>query len=111
MVVAHAGSIRAILCRLLGVPLEEAFGFEVDYARVTALTLWGSVAQPDLPQCRVLAGPSAQRSHPLSAAAPARPPTLERRARTMTTAATNDPAINRSPGANSPVRSRTLPIR
>jgi len=43
VVVAHAGSIRAILCRLLGVPLDEAFGFEVDYARVTALTLWGSV--------------------------------------------------------------------
>lgn len=43
VVVAHAGSIRAILCRLLGVPLEEAFAFEVDHARVTALTLGGSV--------------------------------------------------------------------
>ncbi|MEZ0336052.1 MAG: cysteine-rich CWC family protein [Gemmatimonadales bacterium] len=42
VVVAHAGSIRATLCRLLGVPLEEAFGFQVDYARVTALSLWGA---------------------------------------------------------------------
>lgn len=42
VVVAHAGSIRATLCRLLGVPLEEAFGFPVDHARVTALTLWGA---------------------------------------------------------------------
>jgi broad specificity phosphatase PhoE len=39
VVVAHAGSIRAILCRLLGVPLSRAFEFEVDWARVTALDL------------------------------------------------------------------------
>ena len=36
---AHAGSIRAILCRLLGVPPEEAFGFEVGHARVTGVDL------------------------------------------------------------------------
>jgi alpha-ribazole phosphatase len=39
VVVAHAGSIRAILCELLGVPLGRAFEFEVDCARVTALAL------------------------------------------------------------------------
>ncbi len=39
VVVAHAGSIRAILCRLLGVPPEEAFGFEVGHARVTGIDL------------------------------------------------------------------------
>ncbi len=42
VVVAHAGSIRAILCRLLAVPLEEAFGFEVGHARVTGLDLSGA---------------------------------------------------------------------
>ena len=41
VVVAHAGSIRAILCRLLRVPLEEAFGFEVGHARVTVVDLAG----------------------------------------------------------------------
>jgi hypothetical protein len=43
VVVAHAGSIRAILCRLLRVPLEDAFGFEVGHARVTAVDLAGKV--------------------------------------------------------------------
>jgi broad specificity phosphatase PhoE len=39
VIVAHAGSIRAILCRLLRVPLEEAFGFEVGHARLTTVDL------------------------------------------------------------------------
>jgi broad specificity phosphatase PhoE len=39
LVVAHAGSIRAILCCLLNVPLERAFEFEVPHARVTGLDL------------------------------------------------------------------------
>jgi hypothetical protein len=39
VVVAHAGSIRAILCRLLRLPLEDAFAFEVDCARITGLEL------------------------------------------------------------------------
>lgn len=39
LVVAHAGSIRAILCQVLGVPLERAFEFDVGHARVTALDL------------------------------------------------------------------------
>ena len=38
VVVAHAGSIRAILCRLRGVPLEEAFGFEVGHASMIAVS-------------------------------------------------------------------------
>ena len=45
VVVAHAGSIRAILCRLLGVPPEEAFGFEVSHARVTGIDLAGGRAE------------------------------------------------------------------
>jgi alpha-ribazole phosphatase len=65
VVVAHAGSIRAILCRLLRVPLEEAFGFEVGYARVTALDLAGAAprllvrdgaATPPDPTCCPLCG-------------------------------------------------------
>ena len=44
VVVAHAGSIRAILCRLLGTPLDEAFGFDVGYGRVTGLALEGAEA-------------------------------------------------------------------
>lgn len=39
LVVAHAGSIRAILCRLLRVPLDQAFEFEVPHARVTCLDI------------------------------------------------------------------------
>ena len=44
IVVAHAGSIRAILCRLLSTPFEEAFGFEVGYGKVTGLALEGAEA-------------------------------------------------------------------
>jgi broad specificity phosphatase PhoE len=39
LIVAHAGSIRAILCRVLEVPLEQAFQFEVPHACVTRLGL------------------------------------------------------------------------
>jgi alpha-ribazole phosphatase len=44
IVVAHAGSIRAILCRLLGTPLEDAFGFDVGHGKVTGLALEGAEA-------------------------------------------------------------------
>jgi broad specificity phosphatase PhoE len=37
--VAHAGSIRALLCHLLGLPLEAAFRVRVDHARVSAVRL------------------------------------------------------------------------
>jgi alpha-ribazole phosphatase len=46
VILAHAGSIRAILCRLLNVPFEQAFQFEVQHARVTGLDLRG--ASPNL---------------------------------------------------------------
>ena len=39
VVVAHAGSIRAILCELLSVPLDQAFAFDVDHAHVRGLDL------------------------------------------------------------------------
>ncbi len=42
LVVAHAGSIRVILCRLLGVAFKRAFAFGVDHARVTGLNLRGA---------------------------------------------------------------------
>jgi alpha-ribazole phosphatase len=42
VVVAHAGSIRAILCQVLGVPLERAFELEVGHARATCLDLGGA---------------------------------------------------------------------
>lgn len=35
IVAAHAGSIRALLCTVLGLPLDCAFRFSIDYARVT----------------------------------------------------------------------------
>ncbi|HEX6037910.1 histidine phosphatase family protein, partial [Longimicrobium sp.] len=38
-VVAHAGSIRALLCTALGLPLEAAFRLRIDHARVSALRL------------------------------------------------------------------------
>lgn len=44
VVVAHAGSIRAIACRLLRVPVERAFELEVGHARVTGLDLQGATA-------------------------------------------------------------------
>ena len=37
LVVAHAGSIRALLCTLLQLPLEAAFRLRVDHARVSAV--------------------------------------------------------------------------
>lgn len=39
LAVAHAGSIRALLCRALDWPLERAFRLQVDHSRVTALKL------------------------------------------------------------------------
>lgn len=39
LVVAHAGSIRALLCHLHRVPLEKAFDFEVHRAQVITLQL------------------------------------------------------------------------
>lgn len=39
LAVAHAGSIRALLCRLMGWPLADAFRVRQDHARVTALRL------------------------------------------------------------------------
>ncbi len=41
VVVAHAGSIRALLCHLLGAPLEAAFGFAVDRACVSTVEWTG----------------------------------------------------------------------
>jgi alpha-ribazole phosphatase len=38
-VVAHAGSLRALLCHLFPLPLHQAFQLRLDYARVTALAL------------------------------------------------------------------------
>lgn len=39
LAVAHAGSIRALLCTLMGWPLADAFRVRHDHARVTALRL------------------------------------------------------------------------
>jgi alpha-ribazole phosphatase len=39
LVVAHAGSIRALLCTLLQLPLDAAFRLRVDHARVSAVRL------------------------------------------------------------------------
>lgn len=39
LVVAHAGSIRALLCTLLELPLDAAFRLRVDHARVSAVRL------------------------------------------------------------------------
>jgi alpha-ribazole phosphatase/probable phosphoglycerate mutase len=44
-VVAHSGSLRALLCHLLPLPLHRAFQFRVDYARVSALSLAGDRAE------------------------------------------------------------------
>jgi broad specificity phosphatase PhoE len=45
VVVAHAGSIRALLCHLLDVPLPKAFEFPVDRLRVTTLEIGESGAR------------------------------------------------------------------
>jgi alpha-ribazole phosphatase len=39
VVVAHAGSIRGLLCNLLGWPLERAFQLGLDHGRVSAVRL------------------------------------------------------------------------
>ena len=39
LLVAHAGSIRALLCTLLELPLDAAFRLRVDHARVSAVRL------------------------------------------------------------------------
>jgi broad specificity phosphatase PhoE len=39
VVVAHAGSIRALLCHALGLPLDAAFRLRVDHLRVSTLRL------------------------------------------------------------------------
>jgi broad specificity phosphatase PhoE len=39
VVVAHAGSIRALLCHLLEVPLSKAFEFPVDRLRISAVEI------------------------------------------------------------------------
>jgi broad specificity phosphatase PhoE len=39
VVVAHAGSIRALLSRLLGISPQQAFRMRLDHAHVTALAL------------------------------------------------------------------------
>jgi broad specificity phosphatase PhoE len=36
-VVAHAGSLRALLCHLLALPLGRAFDLRIDYARVSGV--------------------------------------------------------------------------
>ena len=36
-VIAHAGSLRALLCHLLAIPLDRAFHLRVDYARVSGV--------------------------------------------------------------------------
>jgi broad specificity phosphatase PhoE len=46
LVVAHSGSIRALLCGVMGWPLAQAFRVRVDYARATAVR----VAAPDDPR-------------------------------------------------------------
>jgi broad specificity phosphatase PhoE len=45
VVVAHAGSIRALLCRLLEVDLAEAFSFPVDRGRIATVALSGAGAR------------------------------------------------------------------
>jgi len=42
VVVAHAGSIRALLCHLLAWPPERAFQLRVDHARVSAVRVGGT---------------------------------------------------------------------
>ena len=53
-VVAHGGSIRALLCNVLGLPLHCAFSFSIDYARVTLLI----ISKDGHHQCRFVNGKS-----------------------------------------------------
>ncbi|MEM7207964.1 MAG: histidine phosphatase family protein [Pseudomonadota bacterium] len=46
LVVAHGGTIRAILCHTLGIPLEGMWRFDVQYASMTRLRAWQSPQKP-----------------------------------------------------------------
>jgi broad specificity phosphatase PhoE len=48
LAVAHAGSIRALLCTLMGWPLADAFRVRHDHARVTALRVPVDGRAPEL---------------------------------------------------------------
>lgn len=39
VIVAHGGTIRIILCELLGIPLENAFRVKIDYGSLTSITI------------------------------------------------------------------------
>jgi len=39
VVVAHGGTIRIILCKLLGMPLENAFKLKIDYASISSVAI------------------------------------------------------------------------
>lgn len=39
LVAAHGGSIRALICQLLDIPLDRAFKFSIDHAHVSAIKL------------------------------------------------------------------------
>ncbi|HSE44696.1 MAG TPA: histidine phosphatase family protein, partial [Gemmatimonadales bacterium] len=45
VVVAHAGSIRALLCHLLEVPLSKAFEFPVERLRISTVEIGESGAR------------------------------------------------------------------
>jgi broad specificity phosphatase PhoE len=60
LVLAHGGTIRAILCQMLGVPLDLAFEFRIDCARATCINLGGATPSivclnSDTWPCRTLA--------------------------------------------------------
>ncbi|OGX26445.1 MAG: alpha-ribazole phosphatase [Omnitrophica WOR_2 bacterium RIFCSPHIGHO2_01_FULL_48_9] len=42
-VVSHAGTIRTILANILGMPLQNAFHFDIDYGSVTCLKFSGEM--------------------------------------------------------------------
>lgn len=48
LLVVHAGVIRAVLCHLLGAPLESFFRFRVPYACLTRIELGGRDPLPQL---------------------------------------------------------------
>ncbi len=48
LLVVHAGVIRAVLCHLLGAPLESFFRFRVPYACLTRIELGGADPLPQL---------------------------------------------------------------